>query len=191
MRNRGTTLLGGGGFFLQYFSLSKSEKHLQNDFNEGSRCICHWMAIFITQEHIMLNCVFLCTIKNLSWHWCLVITLLSLDTFHGVPPSKQVLFFLTGLIKLTRPGANFCMHISYNAKYSLPSLTIGSLITMPTYSLRVEPPFVFLMRRKKGGSTSTFYWSMFILDLQNDGLTLLDYIKCEHHKYLDNQVWCD
>ena len=123
MRNRGTTLLGGGGFFLQYFSLSKSEKHLQNDFNEDSKCICHWMAIFITQEHIMLNCVFLCTIKNLSWHWCLVITLLSLDTFHGVPPSKQVLFFLTGLIRLTRPGANFCMHISYNAKYSLPSLT--------------------------------------------------------------------
>lgn len=101
-------LLGGGGFFLQYFSLSKSEKHLQNDFNEGSRCICHWMAIFITQEHIMLNCVFLCTIKNLSWHWCLVITLLSLDTFHGIRASKQVLFFLSGLIKLTRPGANFC-----------------------------------------------------------------------------------
>lgn len=73
-------LLGGGGFFLHYFSLLKSAKHLQNGFNEGSRCICHWMAIFITQEHIMLNRVFLCTIKNLSWPWCLVITLLSLDT---------------------------------------------------------------------------------------------------------------
>ena len=33
---------------------------------------------------------------------------------------------------------------------------------------------------------------MFVLDLQNDGLTLLDYIKCEHHKYLGNHsglVW--
>ena len=88
------------------------------------------------------------------------------------------------------------LHISYNAKFSLDTMKLaqvwlGSLITMPTYSLRVEPPFVFLMRRKKGSSNSTFYWSMFILDLQNDGLTLLDYIKCEHHKYLGNQVWCD
>lgn len=74
-------LLGGGGFFLHYFSLSKSAKHLQNNgFSEGSRCTCHWMAIFITQEH-------------LSWHWCFIISLLSLDTFHGVPASKQVFFF--------------------------------------------------------------------------------------------------
>ena len=194
MRSEGTTLLGGGGFFLQYFSLSKSEKHLQNDFNEGSRCICHWMAIFITQEHIMLNCVFLCTIKNLSWHWCLVITLLSLDTFHGVPASKSNIF-LEWLDQVDKARGKL-LHISYNAKYSLDTMKLaqvwlGSLITMPTYSLRVEPPFVFLMRRKKGSSNSTFYWSMFILDLQNDGLTLLDYIKCEHHKYLGNQVWCD
>lgn len=103
--------------------------------------------------------------------------------------------FLEWLDQVDKARAKL-LHISYNAKYSLDTMKLaqvwlGSLITMPTYSLQVEPPFVFLMRRKKGSSNSTFYWSMFILDLQNDGLTLLDYIKCEHHKYLDNQVWCD
>lgn len=177
-------LLGGGGFFLHYFSLSKSAKHLQNNgFSEGSRCTCHWMAIFITQEH-------------LSWHWCFIISLLSLDTFHGVPASKQVFFFFLDWLDQVDKARGKLLHLSYNAKYSLDTMKLarvwlGSLITVPTYPLRVEPPFVFLMRRKKGGSTSTFYWSMFILDLQNDGLTLLDYIKCEHHKYLGNQVWCD